>query len=116
MIEWAKGKVPQNLLFGPSDSVEREEAMVKALDDVLPGAAKRDDRDAYWSEAKASAEIKKILRAYFNYLEYPGDSSKRSYVDIIDYLNPADIDIEVKEKLDFIFQQLPPSVKRVFSR
>jgi hypothetical protein len=56
LLSWARGII-SNDLFGPSEADQREEAMRKALDDVLPGAAKRHDNDPYWAEVKASAEI-----------------------------------------------------------
>jgi AAA15 family ATPase/GTPase len=106
MIKWAQGKISQDL-FGPSEAQQREIAMKKALDDVLPGAARRDDNDNYWSEIKASTEIEKILRAFYKYMEHPGDSSKGKYVNLIDYLPVDKIHDEVKEKLDFILQNIP---------
>jgi hypothetical protein len=101
LLSWARGII-SNDLFGPSEADQREEAMRKALDDVLPGAAKRHDNDPYWAEVKASAEIQKILKAYYKYLEYPGDSSKARFVDILSYLRIENINAEVIEKLDFI--------------
>lgn len=106
LLTWAKGRVSADL-FGPYEADQREEAMQKALDDVLPGAARRDPNDSYWSEIKASSEIQKILKAYFRYLGYPGDSSKARYVDIMDYLSKDNIEAEVNEKLDFILNTIP---------
>lgn len=107
MLDWAKGKVSQDL-FGPSEAKQREDAMSKALDDVLPGAAKRDEDDSYWSEVKASTEIEKILRAFYKYMGYPGDSSKGKYIDFIDYLPIEKIENEVSEKLDFVLEHIKP--------
>jgi len=104
-LDWAKGKVSQDL-FGPSEAQKREEAMSKALDDVLPGAARRDANDSYWSEVKASTEIEKILKAFYKYMEHPGDSSKGKYIDLIDYLPIEKIDNEVSEKLDFVLEHI----------
>lgn len=109
LINWAKGIVSQDL-FGLSEAKQREEAMMKALDDVLPGAAKRDKDDSYWSEVKASTEIEKVLKAYYKYMGHPGNSSKAKFVDLLDYLDKDNIDNEVKQKLDFIFDSIP-SVK-----
>jgi len=106
LLAWAIGKVSQNL-FGPSEAQERQEAMRKALDDVLPGSAKRNEKDAYWSEIKASAEIEKLLKAFYKYLGYPGDSSKGRFIEMIEYMNIEDIENEVKEKLDFIHELIP---------
>ena len=80
--------------------------MSKALDDILPGVAKRDKNDAYWSETKASSEIEKILKAYYKYIGYPGDSSKGRYVEMINYLPTEAIDAEIASKLDFIFKNI----------
>ena len=58
MLSWAIGIV-SNDLFGTSEANQRKEAMENALDDVLPGVAKRDENDSYWSDVKASIEIEK---------------------------------------------------------
>lgn len=106
MLKWAKGKMSQDL-FGPSEAQQKEEAMHKALDDVLTGAAKRNKDDIYWSEIKASVEIEKILRAFYKYLKHPGDSSKAKFIEMIVYQDLDDLDNEIKEKLDFIYRLIP---------
>lgn len=108
-IDWAIGKISGDL-FGPSDARQREESMKRALDDVLPGAAKRDENNEYWSKAKASDEIEKILRAFYSYMGHTGDSSKGKYFDLINYLPKEQIDDEVVEKLNFIFTNIQPVV------
>lgn len=105
MIAWARGKVSPDL-FGPSEAKQREDAMVKALDDVLPGAAKRDKNDSYWIEVKASSAIENILRAFYKYMGYPGNSSKGKYVEIINYVPTDSIDPEIVSKLDFILNNI----------
>ncbi|MCX8473434.1 MAG: AAA family ATPase [Sediminibacterium sp.] len=106
LIDWAKGEVKQDL-FGQKEAEKRMEAMNQALDDVLPGAAKRNVADSYWSDSKASIEIEKILKAFYKYVGYPGNSSKANFVDLIDYLAVEDIDKEIIEKLDFINKMIP---------
>jgi energy-coupling factor transporter ATP-binding protein EcfA2 len=106
LLAWARGKIIQDL-FGPSQAQKRVEAMGKALDDILPGAARRNEKDNYWSEMKASAEMEKILKAYYRYLEHPGDTSKSKFVEMIDYLPDFEIDGEILQKLDFIFHLIP---------
>jgi hypothetical protein len=76
--------------------------MTKALDDILPGAARRDENNEYWSKAKASEEIEKIMKAFYTYLGQKGDTSKGKYFELITYLPKEIIDGEVTEKLDFI--------------
>ncbi len=107
MLSWAIGIV-SNDLFGTSEANQRKEAMENALDDVLPGVAKRDENDSYWSDVKASIEIEKILKAFYKYMGYRGNSSKRNYVDLIDYLPMEKIDPEVSEKLYFILENIKP--------
>ena len=106
MLDWAKGEVSKDL-FGPSEANQRIDAMESALDDVLPGAAKRDAHDTYWLEIKASAEIEKILKAFYKYMKHPGNSSKAKFVDLINYLPVENIDKEILEKLDFINNNIP---------
>jgi AAA15 family ATPase/GTPase len=103
---WAKGKVLQDL-FGPAESQQREEAMLQALDDVLPGAAKRDKKDYYWKEVKASHEIEKILRAFYKYLNQPGDTSKGKFFELVNFIETDEIEKEVSKKLDFIYDRIP---------
>lgn len=106
MLAWAKGKV-KNDLFGLPEAQQRENAMNKALDDILPGAAKRDENDDYWNERKASSEIEKVLKAFYKYMEYPGNSSKANFIELIDFMPNEKIDPEVIEKLDFIQKNIP---------
>lgn len=106
MIDWAKGKISDDL-FGYNQAEERESAMQKALDDILPGAAKRDKDDSWWYQCKASLEIEKVLKAYYKYLNSPCDSSKAKYIDIMDYLTADMLTNEITEKLDFISQHIP---------
>ena len=77
--------------------------MNKALDDVLPGAAKRDEHNEYWTTSKASKEIEKILKAYYTHLGQKGDSSKKNYIDFIGYLPKDEVALEVVQNLNFIF-------------
>jgi len=100
-MDWATGKVSEDL-FGPVEAQQRQEAMTKALDDILPGAAKRDENNEYWSKAKASEEIEKIMKAFYIYLGQKGDTSKGKYFELITYMPKEIIDGEVTEKLDFI--------------
>lgn len=106
LLNWAIGIVSQDL-FGPSEAKQREEAMLKALDDILPGAAKRDKTDIYWSEIKASAEIEKILKAYYKYMGHPGNSSKAKFIDLLEYQDPLSFDKEIAEKLDYLLANIP---------
>jgi ABC-type lipoprotein export system ATPase subunit len=106
LLAWAGGKIIQDL-FGPSEAQERMDAMEKALDDVLPGAAKRDDNDSYWAESKASAEMEKILKAYYKYLGHPRDTSKSRFLELIDFMPVEDMNEEINRKLYFIYQSIP---------
>jgi AAA15 family ATPase/GTPase len=106
LLAWAKGEVSQDL-FGPAESQQREDAMLHALDDILPGAAKRDKKDNYWSDVKASKEIEKILRTFYKYLHQPGDTSKGKFFELVNFIEVDEIDNEVIEKLDFIFNRIP---------
>lgn len=106
MLDWAAGEVSKDL-FGESEAIQRTEAMKNALEDVLTGAAKKDSNDAYWSEAKASGEIEKILKAFNKYMNHPGNTSKARFLDLIDYLPIQNMDIEITEKLDFILSNIP---------
>jgi len=105
-MDWAKIEI-SNDLFGSAESLLRQEAMLKALDDVLPGAANRDENHEYWAMVKASSEIEKILKAFYSYLGQKGDTSKARYVDLIKFLSDEKIDNEVIEKLDFILKNIP---------
>jgi hypothetical protein len=103
-LSWAEGKTASSQdLFSSSEVKAKQEAMTKALDDILPGAAKRDEHNEYWSTSKASNEIEKILKAYYTHLGQKGDSSKKNYINFIDYLPNDKVDPEVVQMLDFIF-------------
>lgn len=106
MLLWAKGNIDNNL-FGLPEAQLREDAMLKAIDDILPGAAKRDENDDYWFERKASEEIEKVLKVFYKYMGYPGNSSKAKFVELLDFLPNEKIDPEVIEKLNFIQNNIP---------
>jgi len=108
-LSWAKGKASADL-FGYYEAQAREDAITKALDDVLPGAANRDPNAEYWSVTKASEAMEQILKTYYKYLGYPGDSSKKNFVKFIDYIPVSQIDSEITEKLDFILSFIPAHV------
>ncbi len=99
LLKWALGK--QNDLFASNN----EKAIQDALDDVLTGAAKKNPKDEYWNTCKASEEIEKILRKYYENLNIYGNTSKNNFIELIDY--QCEFDPEITEKLNFIYEHIP---------
>ena len=99
----------QNDLFAENEKQNRIRIMEEALDDALPGAARRDTEDSFWNDEKASEYMEKIFKYYFQKQSIPVTLSKNKYYELIDFLKLEEIDKEMIEKLDLI-QKISDSV------
>jgi len=99
----------QNDLFAENEKQNRIRIMEEALDDALPGAARRDTEDSFWNDEKASEYMEKIFKYYFQKQSIPVTLSKNKYYELIDFIKLEEIDKEMIEKLDLI-QKISDSV------
>lgn len=81
---------------------QRRAAMQEAIRQIVRPIALQDRGNNYWTDIKASDELEQILRQYQQLLGQPGDSSKARFYEMIDWMKPAQIAIEITEKLDAI--------------
>jgi predicted ATPase len=72
----------------------------------IPPIALEDTKDSWWIDTKMSDEfLDKIFRNYFDTTnQFQGIMDKSKYYLLLQYANPEEIDPEVKEKLDAIYE------------
>jgi hypothetical protein len=76
--------------------------MQKAIDNYIPPYALNDPNADYWQDQKASDELDKIFRYYYNELNLPIELSKNKYYSLIELMQPQDIDGEIVAMLNKI--------------
>lgn len=101
---YARHDLPDDL-FGKAEAEKRIGIMKQRLHDLIPPVALRDLRHAWWSNTKATDEfLDPLFRAYFEQLKLPNLLLKRDYHQLTALVQPADVDPEVREKLDAIVE------------
>lgn len=108
---YAVGKQSSDL-FELAESLTREKAMNEAIEDVIPGYARRDLKNSFWKDEKASDWLEKIFEFYFKKLELPIHLRKNKFYHLINFIDSSDLDKEVAEKLDIIYQALKSVMKK----
>lgn len=101
LLAYAKGANAPDL-FAASEQETRIAAMHQAIADIVPGIAQQDPGDEYWAKRKASDELDRIFRRYFERLGAYNVMDKRNFHELIAYVDPASIDQEVRDVLDLI--------------
>lgn len=104
LTRFAQGDDDNYDLFLAADREKRETAMKDAIDSIVPRIALDNADDEYWADRKASEEIERIFKIYFQALATPVLFSKNRYHELVDYLEERDIDLEIKAKLDAILE------------
>ena len=102
------GDVKSNDLFSMSEKDKRIKAMHKAIDDVIPGIARQEPDSEWWLEEKASKWLDTVFKYFYKYMGLPNPVNKSRYNELIAYLDPSKIRVEVIEKLDGIYDFLNP--------
>lgn len=100
--KYAIGKAADDL-FALADQAKRQKAMQEAIDDVIPGYARRDVGDSFWNSEKASEWMERVFKQYFEKLGLAVSLSKNKYFHLIEHLPAQSVDPEVVEKLDAIY-------------
>ena len=84
---------------------KRIDFMQELIYDYIPRAALRDKTESWWSQVKMSDEVlDKIFRKYFQTLKMPILMDKRNYYELALLAKPDELDEEIKEKLDRIYE------------
>ncbi|MDR0414558.1 MAG: AAA family ATPase [Prevotellaceae bacterium] len=83
-------------------------AMDEVVKDFTTPVCLKNLQDEWWSAAKLTDDwLDKIFPAFHKKLGLPCAASyKKNYCELIQFLNAADIDMEVAEKLDLIYEVL----------
>jgi hypothetical protein len=88
-------------LFEPVEAERRRTVMQECLDDFVPRAAMRDRADAWGHNTKASDDfLDRLFSAFFQKLGLPNLIRKTDYHVLARHVEPAQIDVEVREVLD----------------
>lgn len=99
--KYAEGKTADDL-FALAEQAKRQKAMQEAIEDVIPGYARRNEADTFWNDDRASEWMERVFKQYFTKLDLPVSLSKNKYFQLIEHMVPEDIDPEIREKLDAI--------------
>ena len=92
-------------LFDKTTSERRRAAMEESIRDMVPPVALRNPSDPWWNDTKASTDfLDRLFDAFFKRLGLPNLLMKTNYHVLAKYARPDQIDPEVKDKLDAIFQ------------
>jgi hypothetical protein len=98
LLRFAEGPVPD--LFSPA----RTQAMEVALRRIVPEIARENLDDPYWHQQKASEQLERVLTEYYRSQHRPIELSKGDYATLVGFMDSEEIDQEVIEKLDLIYQ------------
>jgi hypothetical protein len=78
--------------------------MEEALSTVREAMKTMHDLESPWdSEMKASETLGIVFRDFFKRVGHPNDFGKGKYWNLIELMEPSEIDAEVKEVLDAIY-------------
>ena len=102
LMRWVESKFSDRNLFNINEINKHLEIMQKAIDNYIPPYALNDPNADYWQDQKASDELDKIFRYYYNELNLPIELSKNKYYSLIELMQPQDIDEEIVAMLNKI--------------
>ena len=100
LLRFARGPAPHDLFAS-----QREQAMRDAIAEVS-AALKTLNKPSPWSdEIKASDEfLAPLFTAYYQKLGRPNIMAKQRFHELVDFIEPEDVDAEICEKLDAIVE------------
>lgn len=82
-----------------------EETMQKVINDYTIPAVLKDLSNEWWNKTKLSDDwLDNIFTEFYKHLNVPKNFYKRDYYQLISLLTPAEIDIEITQKLDTIYK------------
>jgi hypothetical protein len=100
LLRFARGPAPHDLFAS-----QREQAMRDAIAEVS-AALKTLNKPSPWSdEIKASDEfLAPLFTAYYQKLGRPNIMAKQRFHELVDFIEPEDVDAEICEKLNAIVE------------
>jgi AAA15 family ATPase/GTPase len=105
LIRYAKKDAEQGTLF----SNQNEEYMKESLQKLIPPIMLENLKDEWWFQSKASETIlEPVLKYYFDKIGEKRELFGRNYYELILFLKPEEIDVEITEKLDLIYEVIKP--------
>lgn len=105
LIRYAKKDAEQGTLF----SNQNEEYMRESLQKLIPPLMLENLKDEWWFQSKASETIlEPVLKYYFDKIGEKRELFGRNYFELISFLKPEEIDMEITEKLDLIYEVIKP--------
>lgn len=104
LLAWVERATPANDLFGAAEQDARLIAMREAIAEVTT-VLRVDDKTPWSSDIKATDEVlDRVFRLFFRKLNLPLLFRKSDYYELIELMQPEDIDREVALKLDAIVE------------
>lgn len=83
------------------------EIMEDVIKDYVPPIALRDKNNEWWKTEKITDNfLDKVMRDFFNRNNQPILLSKGNYYELLEFAKPSEINIEVKEKLDMLYNTI----------
>ena len=102
LLAWAVHDLPEDDLFGAVERGKREQIMQSVIGEVTH-LLEIDDKSPWSAEVKASDEVlDRVFKLFFKQLGLPLTFRKRDYHQLARFMNAAQIDPEIGEKLDAI--------------
>jgi len=94
----------------PTDDAIR--IMQESIEEIVPPIALKNRNDKWWRNTKMSDDfLERVFERYFERLRLPNTFRKTNYAQLAELLRPEEMDGEIKEKLDAIFE-VASSVKQ----
>ncbi|KAF0176881.1 MAG: ATPase AAA [Limisphaerales bacterium] len=101
LLRFARGTEADADLFSASEADIRVKAMEKAITDVEQSLQVLDKPSPWSADCKVSDDfLRPLFKAYFAALKMPNVIAKSDYHQLAPFLQPSDVDIEVRAKLD----------------
>ncbi len=95
---------PTDNLFEASARDKRKIIINQAINSIIPPIAMNNPDDEYWSERKASEEMERIFKEYSRLMNIPNIINKGNYWELLNFIDPNEIEKEVIQKLDAILK------------
>lgn len=111
LLAYAVAAIPADLpgpLFQEAvaaESQRRQDIMQACITDLVPPLALRDRNDRWWNEVKASDDfLDRLFDSFFQRLALPNLMRKSNYHLLAEFVPEDLIQLEIKEKLDAVFE------------
>lgn len=98
--------VPANDLFASAEKEKRIDAMEKAIEDIIPGIARKEPDNLWWREQIASYWLAEVFKYFYKNMNLPNPVNKNKFHELILYTEDHKINLEVKDKIDSIYSFL----------